>query len=209
MQIAFYIAAGVALFATVMTITRLNAVHALLYLVISLLAVAVVFFTLGAPFVAALEVIVYAGAIMVLFIFVVMLLNLGSHAVEAERRWLTPGIWTGPAILAGVLIAELAWLAWSAGGARTGYPVGPKEVGMALYGPYVIGVELASMLLLGGLVGAYHLGTRKWPGAELADDINTGERRAYFSGDAVRAGDGRAAGAPKRPVSAHVHRDHA
>jgi NADH-quinone oxidoreductase subunit J len=53
-----------------MAITRLNAMHALLYLMVSLLAVAVVFFTLGAPFVAALEVIIYAGAIMVLFIFV-------------------------------------------------------------------------------------------------------------------------------------------
>ena len=87
MQIAFYIAAAVALFSTVMTITRLNAVHALLYLVMSLLAGAVLFFTLGAPFVAALEVIIYAGAIMVLFIFVVMLLNLGEQATETERRW--------------------------------------------------------------------------------------------------------------------------
>ena len=61
-----------------LTITRLNAVHALLYLVVSLLAVAVAFYTMGAPLVAALEVIIYAGAIMVLFIFVVMMLNLGS-----------------------------------------------------------------------------------------------------------------------------------
>ena len=65
--------------ATVMMITRLNAVHALLYLIVSLLAVAVVFYTLGAPFVAALEVIIYAGAIMVLFVFVVMMLNLGEN----------------------------------------------------------------------------------------------------------------------------------
>ena len=60
--------------------------HALLYLIVSLLAVAVVFFTLGAPFVAALEVIIYAGAIMVLFVFVVMMLNLGQDAERTKRR---------------------------------------------------------------------------------------------------------------------------
>ena len=62
-----------------------NAVHALLYLIVSLLAVAVVFLALGAPFVAALEVIIYAGAIMVLFVFVMMMLNLGPRTVEQER----------------------------------------------------------------------------------------------------------------------------
>lgn len=209
MQIAFYIAAAVALFSTVMTITRLSAVHALLYLVMSLLAGAVLFFALGAPFVAALEVIIYAGAIMVLFIFVVMLLNLGDRATEQERRWLKPGIWNGPVILAIVLIAEMLWLLRGASGVRTGAPVGPKEVGMALYGPYVIGVELASMLLLAGLVGAYHLGRRTSPRPEVEDDINTGERRAYFSGDAVRAGRDRVAGAARRDLPVDVHRDHA
>jgi NADH-quinone oxidoreductase subunit J len=209
MQIAFYIAAGVALFSTVMTITRLNAVHALLYLVVSLLATAVAFFTLGAPLVAALEVIIYAGAIVVLFIFVVMLLNVGEQATETERRRIAPGIWTVPAILAAVLIAEVAYLAWGAGDLRTGRMVGPKEVGLSLFGTYLLGVELASMLLLGGLVGAYRLGTRKEPRVEVGDDINTGERRAYFSGDAVRAGDRGAAGAPERAVPVDLHRDHA
>ena len=68
-----------------------NAVHALLYLVVSLLAVAVVFFTLGAPFVAALEVIIYAGAIMVLFVFVVMMLNLGDARHRAGAPAAEPG----------------------------------------------------------------------------------------------------------------------
>ena len=101
MTAAFYIAALIALVATVMVITRLNAVHALLYLVVSLLAVALCFYTLGAPFVAALEVIIYAGAIMVLFVFVVMILNLGPEQAVQERRWLTPGNWGGPLLLAG------------------------------------------------------------------------------------------------------------
>lgn len=75
MELTFYIAAAVAVLSTVMVITRYNMIHALLYLVVSFLAVAVVFFTLGAPFMAALEVIIYAGAIVVLIIFVIMMLN--------------------------------------------------------------------------------------------------------------------------------------
>ncbi len=98
MNIVFYISAVVAVLSTLAVITRLNAVHALLYLIVSLLAVAVIFFTLGAPFVAALEVIIYAGAIMVLFVFVMMLLNLGPQTAAQERQWLTGKMWIGPAI---------------------------------------------------------------------------------------------------------------
>ena len=76
--ILFTITSAVAIFATVMMITRLNAVHGLLYLILSLLAVGVIFFLLGAHFAAVLEVIIYAGAIMVLFVFVIMMLNQGQ-----------------------------------------------------------------------------------------------------------------------------------
>jgi NADH-quinone oxidoreductase subunit J len=162
MSIAFYLAGAVAVAATVITVTRLNVVHALVYLVISLLAVAVVFYTLGAPFIAALEVIIYAGAIMVLFVFVVMLLNLGKAAARAESALLKPSMWIGPGVLAAILIAELIYLLTA--GTEGSYPAGvipPEQVGMALFGPYLLGVELASMLLLAGLVAAYHLGWRK------------------------------------------------
>jgi NADH-quinone oxidoreductase subunit J len=164
MALAFYISAGVALVSTAMVVTRKNAVHALLYLIVSLLAVAVIFFVLGAPFVAALEVIIYAGAIMVLFVFVIMMLNLGSQSAEQESRWLRPGMWVGPTVLALVLVAEMVYvLAQSAGAPASNASVSPKEVGLSLFGPYVLGVELVSMLLLAGLVGAYHLGRRiKW-----------------------------------------------
>src|SRR5882672_8791507 len=105
MVIAFYIAAAIAILATIMVISSYNIVHALLYLVISFLAVAVVFFVLGAPFVAALEVIVYAGAIVVLIIFVIMMLSLKKEAVEEERHWLTRDVFIGPAILSVLLLA--------------------------------------------------------------------------------------------------------
>ena len=161
----FYVSAIVAVIATVMVITKLNPVHALLYLVVSLLAVALVFYSLGAPFVAALEVIVYAGAIMVLFVFVIMMLNLGPGYSEQERWLLKPEMWIGPVTLAAVLIAELISLIVRGAGRVSGGEtaagfVNPKQVGIVLFGPYLIGVELASILLLAGLVGAYHLGRR-------------------------------------------------
>ncbi len=158
MQAAFYLSGAVALVATFLTIISVRAVHALLYLILSLLAVAVTFYTLGAPFIAALEVIVYAGAIVVLFIFVVMLLNLGEPAVVQERSWLNPRIWLGPSLLALVLLVELGYLL-TRGQMQpvSGAAVDARAVGLALYGPYLLMVELASMLLTAGLVGAYHL----------------------------------------------------
>jgi len=159
MNLLFYISAFIAVISTALVVTRTNAVHALLYLVVSLLAVALIFFILGAPFVAALEVIIYAGAIMVLFVFVIMMLNLGGTHAKEESLLLSPGIWTGPAILCAVLAAELTYL-FTVERARifAVTEITPKRVGVALLGPYVLGVELASMLLLAGLVGAYHLG---------------------------------------------------
>jgi len=169
MTIVFYTAAAVAVAATLMMLTRLHAVHALLYLIVSLLAEAVVFYDLGAPFVAALEVIIYAGAIMVLFVFVVMLLNLGEEASRAERALLTPSMWVGPSVLGAILLAEfvLMLVRGSAPPAAT-TGTGAAEVGMALFGRYLIGVELASMLLLAGLVAAYHLGWRRTPKMEVS-----------------------------------------
>jgi len=164
MNLVFYVAAAVAVIATALVITRTNAVHALLYLIVSLLSVALVFYTLGAPFVAVLEVIIYAGAIMVLFLFAIMILNLGPQASAQERRWLQPGTWRGPAILAAVLAGELIYLFLASGGQPpAAAAVEPRAVGAALFGPYLLGAELASMLLLAGLVGAYHLGRRSRP----------------------------------------------
>lgn len=162
MDVVFYMAAAVATAATIMAITRLHAVHALLYFIVSLLAVAVIFYALGAPFIAALEVIIYAGAIMVLFVFVVMLLNLGEAAAEQERQWLPPRGWIGPGILAALLVGELLYMLTRSNGHPAGTGViEPQQVSLALFGPYIIGVELAAMLLLAGLIGAYHLGRQR------------------------------------------------
>ncbi len=86
MEFAFYFASGIAVVSTLRVVTNTNPVHALLYLIISLISVAMTFFALGAPFAGVLEVIAYAGAIMVLFVFVVMMLNLGPASVQPGAR---------------------------------------------------------------------------------------------------------------------------
>ncbi len=159
MLAVFYISAAVAIFATIMVITRFHAVEALLYLIVSLLAVAVVFYQLGAPFLAALEVIIYAGAIMVLFVFVVMLLNLGAREAEQEKAWLSPGMYVGPVVLAVIIGAELIYLLVAPRApAQPETVISPKTVGITLYTVYPIAIELVGLLLLAGLIGAFHLG---------------------------------------------------
>jgi NADH-quinone oxidoreductase subunit J len=157
MSVLFYASAIVSVLATLMAITRVNVVHALLYFIVSLLSLAVIFYVLGAPFAAALEVIVYAGAIMVMFLFVIMMLNLGKPTEEQERVWLKPGMWVGPSILAAPLLAQLVVVINGAQAQTQAVVVTAKDVGISLFGPYVLAVELASLLLLAGLVGAYHL----------------------------------------------------
>lgn len=163
MNLAFNIAAVIAVVCTIMVVTRYNIMHALLYLVTSFMAVAVIFFTYGAPFIAALELIVYAGAIMVLMVFVIMMLNLGGQSAAEEKQWLSPGVWAVPAVLSLVLLAELIWLIYSEEYIHNEQikVVDTKEVAMSLYGPYMLAVELAAMLLMAGIVGAYHLGRQR------------------------------------------------
>ena len=168
MDVLFYIAAGVATAATAMVVTRTNAIHALLYMIVSLLAAGVVFFSLGAPFAAAMEAIVYAGAIMVLFVFVIMMFNLPGEAErQQERGWLGRWSWVGPASMASILAGEMLWAILKAPAAQMASAiVTPVEVGRTLYSQYLLAVELASTLLLAGLVGAYHLARPLKPAAK-------------------------------------------
>ncbi|GAA3901429.1 NADH-quinone oxidoreductase subunit J [Halomonas cibimaris] len=160
MELAFYLSALAAVLATLGVIVNPNPVHAVLYLVVSLLAVALVFFALGAPFAGALEIIVYAGAIMVLFVFVVMMLNLGHAGIEQEREWLKPRTWLGPSVLAAVLLFTLVSLLWQGDtqAVITGGGLTAKGAGTLLYGPWLLLVELGALLLLAALVTASHVG---------------------------------------------------
>ena len=189
MTLLFYLASTVAVIATLLAVTRRHAVHALLYLIVSLLAVAADFYALGAPFVAALEIMIYAGAIMVLFVFVVMMLNLAEHSMEVERDWLKPKNWLGPGLLALILLGEL-FICVSAlpHPSAPAVTVTPKQVGTSLFGSYWIGVELASLLLMAGLVGAFHLGRHALAGEEKQHVTGTDTARLDSRGDLVHAG---------------------
>ena len=145
-----------------MVITRYKPIHALLYLVVSFLAVSMIFLSLGAPFVAALEVIVYAGAIIVLFIFVVMMLNLGQDTAEQEKQWLQPKVWIGPSLLALALLVEMIiLLTKGASPSMAVSVVEPRKVALSLYREYIIALELVGFLLMAGIVGAAHIGQHK------------------------------------------------
>ncbi len=158
METEFLFAAALTLIAAVMAVTRLNAVHALLYLIVALLGMAVIFAIAGAPFAAALQVIIYAGAITVLFVFVVMMLNLGVSAEICERQWLAPGHWRGPVALALLLFVETVFIIMNGIGSGAADVVGAKAVGTVLFGPYLVIVELASLLLLVALIVTWHVG---------------------------------------------------
>lgn len=157
MIVLFYMAAAIAIISTVCVILQNNIVHGLIYLILSLLAVAIVFFLLGAPFAAVLEAIVYAGAIMVLFLFVIMMLNMGQHSVDQEKSWMGERVFIAPAIMSGLLLFQFLNVLSDYEFELAPTEIGVMEVSSLLFGPYVLAVELASILLLAGLVSAYHL----------------------------------------------------
>ena len=158
MTVVCYAGCAVAIVCALLVVSARNAMHALLYLILMLLALALVFFTLGAPFAAVLQVVIYAGAIMVLFVFVVMMLNIAEPGERRERLWLVNALGVIPLGLAATLLALTLFALsslWSEGLAMS--VVGPKQVGLSLYREYVLGIEIVSLLLLAGLVAAFHL----------------------------------------------------
>lgn len=159
--IIFYVLAIIVLLSTVLAITRRFLVHAVVYLIISFFGTGLLFYLLGAPFLAVLEVIIYAGAIMVLFLFIVMTLRIEPSKRplgETLRRWL-------PAIILGVISFLVAGiLIFEAPGSRVSLNtrlVTPAAFGQYIYENYWFPVEIASFLLLIGLVGALYLGRQE------------------------------------------------
>ena len=157
----FYALAAVAIFASLRVVTLANPVHAILSMIVSLLAISGIFFVLGAPFAGALEIVVYAGAIMVLFVFVIMMLNLGMSNDEREERWLDAGTWavpTGLTIIIAVVLYAMIGLNHNDAAMIGGTTISAKAVGTVLFTKYFMLIEVAALLLLAALVAAYHLG---------------------------------------------------
>ncbi len=166
--IVFWIFAGLALGSGVLCVTRRSPVASALWLVVTMFSLAVLFVLLDAQFIAVLQVLVYAGAVMVLFLFVIMLLNLGRGAGQ-DRKGVV-GLTVG-AVLAGILFVQLRFLWNAAPPALIQVPNAMAQLqqqhGMVgsvagpLYDAYLVPFEITSVLLLAAVVGAVVLAKRK------------------------------------------------
>lgn len=165
-EVLFIIAATVALLGAVLTVSAHNAVHALMYLVVTMMAIALIFFLIGSSFAAALQIIVYAGAIMVLFVFVTMMLHQGEVSLAQERQLYQFSGSLGALLLCGVLLIEVLYMLSHFKSpesmSKTEYhTITVKQLGTELYGDYKLLVVIAALLLLSALVSAIHIARRQ------------------------------------------------
>ena len=156
--VLFYILGFTMLAATLLCITRRNPVHAVIYLVTAFFALALMFYLLGAPLVAAWEVIVYAGAIMVLFLFIIMMLGLAPQETPEGPGWQR---W-GPLVLlsSSMMVCTLLLIFQDPMASKEigDFYLAPQALGEALFGRYALAVEIVSFQLLFATIGAYILG---------------------------------------------------
>jgi NADH-quinone oxidoreductase subunit J len=158
-KIIFAYFALVILVSALLTITRRNPVHSVMFMLLLFFHIAGVFVLLHAEFLAAVQLIVYAGAILILYLFVVMLLNVDKEtsAARANRFW--PWIIAFGLVIAGEIALLIARGSFPADTGQSMWPAdtGVRELGIVLYQKYLIPFEIASVILLVGLVGAVML----------------------------------------------------
>lgn len=160
----FFVFAALALVSAVLVVTSRSVVHSALWLVLSFLAVAGLFILQGAEFIGAVQILLYAGSIVVMFVFVVMMVNLkeplGPHWAGARSL--------GGLLLGGLVLAELLWIAVRAGGGlgrpSRGLEPGAGHVqvlGKVLFQEHLLAFELLSLVLLAAIFGLIAIGRRK------------------------------------------------
>jgi len=167
-QILFYVFGAIMVLSAIFVITSRNVVHSAVWLAGTLLSVAGIFLTLHAEFLAGVQVIVYVGGILVLFVFVIMLISVerSMHERQFNRQW-TIGLLT-----ALLLIGELSFVLWRGRESLVLAETQPTQsvlgltgnsqlVGEALYGQYLLPFEIASILLLVAIIGSVALSKRK------------------------------------------------
>jgi NADH-quinone oxidoreductase subunit J len=156
----FYVLAAIILITTGIAITRRNLVHAVVYLVFSFFGSAMIFYLFGAPLLAVLEVIIYAGAIMILFLFVIMMVK----AESPEERLFPIRHWLPVALVGIVYLVMGAIVVFTAPGSQVILEIAlgePKAFGTYLFQRHWLVIEIVSLLLLIALVGALYLGRKK------------------------------------------------
>jgi NADH-quinone oxidoreductase subunit J len=163
----FYLFGAVAIAASLLVIAQRNPIYSVLLLIASFGALSGLYVLLEAPFVAVIQIIVYAGAIMVLFLFVVMLLNAPHEETEYDER-VHPLLRKGPmrfgAVLALALAVELGWALTK--GRETGvfpdaFVNSVADIGQSLFTDYAFAFEVTSVLILAAMVGAVILARRE------------------------------------------------
>jgi len=170
--VLFYIFGAIAVVSAILVITRHNVVHSAAFLGSTLFAVAGIFLTLHAEFLAGVQVIVYVGGILVLFVFVIMLISVerAEHERQFNRQWMV-GLLT-----AVILVGEIGYAIYRGRDSfvlpevatpQAAVAVGnSQQVGMALYTTYLLPFEIASILLLVAIVGAVVLAKKRTPAEE-------------------------------------------
>jgi len=168
----FYILAIIILVATALAITRRQPIHAVLYLIVTFLATAALFLLLGAPLLAAFMVIVYAGAIMILILFVIMMFQQSPLELRLLPEW-------GPATLLGIIFLSVtAAMVFKDPGSQIvlqGAVAQPKDFGHFLFDRYWLAIEIASILLLVALIAVVQLGKRRRAEGETVSQYEEGE----------------------------------
>jgi len=150
-----------AVVAALLAVTRPSVVHALLLLLASLVALGVAFLALAATFAGAVQFLIYAGAIVAVFVFVVMTVDPGPEG-RARERTLMRGVWRVPAAVIALaalpLIGGLTSEGFTEGGEA---PVGAKALGALFFGPWAVVTELVSLLLIAAIIGVRVIGRRR------------------------------------------------
>jgi NADH-quinone oxidoreductase subunit J len=161
-KVIFYFFAGIAVLSAVLTVTRRNAVHSAIFLITALLATAGIFLQLRAEFLFVVQIILYVGGIMVLFVFVIMLVNLDVAVRQiqfARQKWVA-------LIISLALAAQVGLMFWSvskmpgqglpvlSAAPADRLPPNTEEVAKSLFSTYLLPFEIASVLLLVAMVGA-------------------------------------------------------
>jgi NADH-quinone oxidoreductase subunit J len=163
----FWIFAAVSIVASVLVVGQRNPMYSVLLLIVSFGALSGLYVLLGSPFVAAIQIIIYAGAIMVLFLFVVMLLNVPTESPSATAgRLLTAGPRRFGAILSLALVVELAWALQRVQGSPlptsdVQAPTTVMAIGVRLFKEHAFAFEATSLLILVAMVGAVVLARKE------------------------------------------------
>ncbi len=162
-QILFWVLSVLALFSALMVVTSKNPVHSVLWLVVTFFAISGHYILLNAQFLAIVNIIVYAGAIMVLFLFVIMLMNLSKNIEPRKNRWLklAGGVAGGSLLLVLVAALKNTEIKQQVAQVNSGSIGLIKDLGKELFSTYVVPFEISSILFLSAMVGAVVIGKKE------------------------------------------------